>query len=677
MAFLRVVALAAAMFVVVGAAGIVAPREALAQPVRGTCASCGSDSGDANCGACMTTGRTMCFNALDPANRIDAAFHTSDTPPRDGRDPSLRFARLVGGAAASATDFMRAVNSAYGGSGYGYYGDATTQAMGYCAPEGGPAAAFTSATDYTYGWNHALEDTFNHLDCYNGEVDRWYFHNAGHSDGDRVCDGEQALFDPSAGAIFDLGGEANRVAVFPFTDHPPLPCESFEYSVWLSDDPHATAIADAAHPDPTRWNPAVLTRAFLQGWIPDADVPGQPRSTDTNNPNLANPTQRDGYVQVFALPCGLTFRYASIVAGNNGSPSAACTFYSFDAELDAALGLNEDDTALCPDADGDGFRDVACGGTDCNDHDPAVHPGAYENCSSPRDLDCDGTPPQCPTSTTCYQGFCAPGCIEGGCATGFTCVMGDAGVTFCLPAACVGVTCPPGQLCGPMGCQDPCMGAACPTGQVCRNGSCLDPCAGYACPTHQHCAPDATHTPLCVADCSCLPCGGTGVCNATSGRCEAPGCSVLRCAPPSTPDCTGTTTTCVTPCGGVTCPLGQVCDSATGHCNRDGCFGVACQSGFVCQGGMCIPGARPDAGRVTMDAGSQTMDTDAGLDGGAMVMDGGMDGGAGRLLDDTSSGCGCDVPRGHGGQGAYALTTALALAWAGGRRWHRAGRHPV
>ena len=49
----------------------------------------------------------------------------------------------------------------------------------------------------------------------------------------------------------------------------------------------------------------------------------------------------------------------------------------------------------CRDADGDGFEDTACGGSDCDDMNPAVNPGVTEGppgdptCSDMLDNDCD------------------------------------------------------------------------------------------------------------------------------------------------------------------------------------------------------------------------------------------------------------------------------------------------
>ena len=81
---------------------------------------------------------------------------------------------------------------------------------------------------------------------------------------------------------------------------------------------------------------------------------------------------------------------------NPDSPTM-CTD-GIDNDCDGNIDAN-DPTFCCPDADSDGFTSDICGGPDCNDVDPSIHPGAGESCSSGVDDDCDG-------ATDCFDSDC-------------------------------------------------------------------------------------------------------------------------------------------------------------------------------------------------------------------------------------------------------------------------------
>jgi hypothetical protein len=402
--------------------------------------------------------------------------------------------------------------------------------------------------------------------------------------GGMVTDGNTQFYTPKDGAIFDLHGEVNRVALFPITDHGPLPCEAFEYAVFLTDNPNPASVtqvitqqdlASGVLPDPMKWNEAQLFKAWI-GWDP---ANGE-TAPDPNNPN-----RPDGYATEWKLPCGIAFRYVSLVAGNDGNPTAACAFASYDAELDAVVGLNENDTAVCPDRDGDGHRAASCGGDDCCDSGtesypgctvqtaPTIYPGAPTFCGDTIARDCSGVLPSCPNGQNCVNNTCVFVCgPNNGCGAGFSCQNGS-----CLPANCGAQPCPPGQVCQNGSCVDACTGAMCPAGQVCRGGSCVDPCLGVACPPGQVCSAGT-----CAPGCQCTGCPSNQSC-ASTNRCVATPCANMTCGAGQICNSSGN---CVDACTGVTCPLGQRCLS--GACTPDRCFGINCPIGQRCQNGACI-----------------------------------------------------------------------------------------
>ncbi|MCP4343097.1 MAG: hypothetical protein GY799_30540, partial [Desulfobulbaceae bacterium] len=52
--------------------------------------------------------------------------------------------------------------------------------------------------------------------------------------------------------------------------------------------------------------------------------------------------------------------------------------------------VDEGCDATCPDVDGDGFLDAACGGDDCNDLDATINPASAEVCGNAVDENCNG-----------------------------------------------------------------------------------------------------------------------------------------------------------------------------------------------------------------------------------------------------------------------------------------------
>ncbi len=60
---------------------------------------------------------------------------------------------------------------------------------------------------------------------------------------------------------------------------------------------------------------------------------------------------------------------------------------------------------FCADADEDGYKDINCGGDDCNDDNDSIYPGAAEICEDGIDQDCDGSDQECTCADNDGDGY--------------------------------------------------------------------------------------------------------------------------------------------------------------------------------------------------------------------------------------------------------------------------------
>jgi MYXO-CTERM domain-containing protein len=485
--------------------------------------------------------------------------------------------------------------------------------------------------------------------------------------------------------VFDLGGPSNRVAIFAENDHGPQPCESLEYTIFLTDNPQSQEVVlqpTTTGADPQKWNRAVLSKVFTKGFV-EVRAPDQAGHGASCGDTDLYSVEEDSFVQVFSLPCGITFRYAAVVAGNDGLDFPACAFDSSEAELDGVVGLTEEGAGVCPDADKDGFVDCNCPGApavcDCNDADAAVHPGASEKCDD-SDRNCDGAPGACGSGLVCFASVCVPTCNASGefsmCPPGSSCEATDAG-KLCVPKDCSAGGCPAGSVCDVASgaCRPACDGVVCPHGQVCRDGACADPCTGVVCPNQQVCE-DGSCRPRCACFQADVGCPTGLVCDRTGeSACVTTDCQNVTCAAPQFCDMGQ----CVSPCTGATCPIGQKCEDATGACVPK-CQGVTCASGETCEPatGQCVSDGECNCLPPSVCVGGTCVVPDGGApsDAGAEDASAGDDGGgphrgpqtADEADADSGGGCGCRVAPARSASRGGLAAAALLLAALGRRR---------
>lgn len=136
----------------------------------------------------------------------------------------------------------------------------------------------------------------------------------------------------------------------------------------------------------------VLWLVVLLGWgCAEADAPVTPEeNNETNNQDACVDNDNDGFV-------GRSGTCPNGTDCDDSNPNISPTKQDIPGN-----GVDEDcsgaDTPLvvdCQDGDNDGFKDEACGGTDCNDSDPTIRPRGTEICGNTIDEDCDGMDLEC------------------------------------------------------------------------------------------------------------------------------------------------------------------------------------------------------------------------------------------------------------------------------------------
>lgn len=113
-------------------------------------------------------------------------------------------------------------------------------------------------------------------------------------------------------AIWDLGFQATKAAVFNTIDHGPLPLEAIESTVYLSNDK-------------VNWTTAKVERVWLEGFKSNTGI------------------LWDGFVYAVGTGTSDTFRYASITWGGPGALQA-----DGDNEINGILGTQADFTPQVP-----------------------------------------------------------------------------------------------------------------------------------------------------------------------------------------------------------------------------------------------------------------------------------------------------------------------------------------
>jgi hypothetical protein len=239
----------------------------------------------------------VCLLFLVASFGAHAALLTDPNDPRSWQGANVgTFAQLFFGANTAATrqqviDGNLLDDGVFNSA--GYLAGTLTHSVGQYSNQGGGTSTDSTGTgSYSYVCCGAPATRF---DAANAIDNRW-FQTSG-------VIGE---------TVWDLGFQATKAAVFNTIDHPPLPQEAIEATVYLSNDQ-------------ITWVQAVTQRVWLEGFQPNTGI------------------LWDGFTYAVGTPSQDTFRYASIIWGGPGALIA-----DGDNEINGIMGLKSDFTPNVP-----------------------------------------------------------------------------------------------------------------------------------------------------------------------------------------------------------------------------------------------------------------------------------------------------------------------------------------
>jgi hypothetical protein len=277
--------------------------------------------------------------------------------------------------------------------------------------------------------------------CAGGDLDGDTYSTVGGTCGPVDCDDTDPAVYPGASEICD-GKDSN--------------CDGYQgpTDVDADGDGHAICAGDCDDSDSTRY-------------------PGAPEICDGKDNDCAGGiplNERDNDADGVKI-CDVPSDCNDFNAGISPNASEICG----DGVDNNCDGTIDEAGCACPDSDGDGHTASVCGGTDCNDADPAINPAAAEVCNDEIDNDCDA-------QSDCNDVDCSS---DTGCQT---CVATDLDGDGYSTA---------GGTCGPIDCNDADPAINPGAAEVCDGKD--NNCDGYQSSTDMD--NDGDGYPICAGDC--------------------------------------------------------------------------------------------------------------------------------------------------------------------------------